>query len=154
LKYYNNSPFVSEGISLSPGRYSNIFSDLPNQTILQIPALKHYRLIYESPNNASAKIFPESEPITLQDIKYVKIFEYVEGAHIRGEGVIELPLVTNTGRTFTYRQESENGEFIVPYSTQDNPYGVNVTGKYHIVGTSRYITVTEKDVTGANQVSG
>ena len=154
LKYYNNSPFVSEGISLSPGRYSNIFSDLPNQTILQIPALKHYRLIYESPNNASAKIFPESEPIILPDIKYVKIFEYVEGAHIRGEGVIELPLVTNTGRTFTYRQESENGEFIVPYSTQDNPNGVHGTGKYHIIGTSRYITITEKDVTEANQVSG
>jgi hypothetical protein len=31
---------------------------------------------------------------------------------------------------------------------------VRATGPYHIVGTSRYITVTEKDVTEGNRVSG
>jgi dolichyl-diphosphooligosaccharide--protein glycosyltransferase len=74
-----------------------------------IPALKHYRLVHESPTN----VIQEK---TL-DIKYVKTFEYVKGAHIKGSGIIEVPLITNTGREFVYRQESESGEFIVPYST-------------------------------------
>jgi dolichyl-diphosphooligosaccharide--protein glycosyltransferase len=151
---HNDTRIVREGKDLKPGQYASVFSDLPNRTVQEIPALKHYRLIHESPNNASVKIFPESNFITLSDIKYVKIFEYVKGAHISGEGIIEVPLVTNTGRAFVYRQESENGEFVVPYSTQDNPYDVRATGQYHIVGTSRYIAVTEKDVTEGKYVSG
>jgi dolichyl-phosphooligosaccharide-protein glycotransferase len=150
----NDTRIVREGTDITPGQYANIFSGFPNQTVLEISALKHYRLIHESPNNASVKIFPESETITLSDIKYVKIFEYVKGAHIPGNGTIEIPLVTNTGRTFVYQQENENGEFIVPYSTLGNPYDVRATGQYHIVGTSRYIEVTEKDVTAGNHVSG
>ena len=55
---------------------------------------------------------------------------------------------------FVYQQESENGEFIVPYSTEGNPYDVHATGQYHIVGTSRYITVTEDDILAGKQVSG
>ena len=47
----------------------------------------------------------------------MKIFERVEGAVIPGEGVIEVTVVTNTGREFVYRQASENGTFIVPYSS-------------------------------------
>jgi dolichyl-diphosphooligosaccharide--protein glycosyltransferase len=150
----NDSQIIREGTNISPGKYANIFSGLPNQSMLEIAALKHYRLIHESPNNASVKIFPESDTITLSDIKYVKIFEYVKGAHIPGNGIIEIPIVTNTGRTFVYQQESENGEFIVPYSTKDNPYDVNATGQYHIVGTSRFITVTEDDILAGRQVSG
>ena len=95
---HNDTRIVREGTDLTPGRYASVFSDLPNRTVQEIPALKHYRLIHESPNNASVKIFPESNFITLSDIKYVKIFEYVKGAHISGDGIIELPLVTNTGR--------------------------------------------------------
>jgi dolichyl-diphosphooligosaccharide--protein glycosyltransferase len=151
---HNDTQIVREGKDLKPGRYASVFSDLPNRTVQEIPALKHYRLIHESPNNASVKIFPESDTITLSDIKYVKIFEYVKGAHISGEGIIEVPLVTNTGRAFVYRQESENGEFVVPYSTQGNPNDVRATGQYHVVGTSRFIAVTEKDVTEGNNISG
>ena len=51
-------------------------------------------------------------------------------------------------------QESENGEFIVPYSTQGNPYDVQANGQYHVIGSSRYIAVTEKDVTEGDHVSG
>jgi asparagine N-glycosylation enzyme membrane subunit Stt3 len=120
---------------------------------LEISALKHYRLIHESPNNASVRIFPESDTVTLSDIKYVKIFEHVNGAHIPGSGVIEIPLVTNTGRTFVYQQESENGEFIVPYSTLGNSYDVRATGQYHIVGTSRYIAVSEEDIRIGRQLT-
>jgi dolichyl-diphosphooligosaccharide--protein glycosyltransferase len=150
----NDTRIVREGTDLTPGQYASVFSDLPNRTVQGISALKHYRLIHESPNNASVKIFPESDTITLSDIKYVKIFEYVQGAHIPGNGIIELPLVTNTGRTFVYQQESENGEFIVPYSTIGNPYEVRATGQYHIIGTSRNITVTERDVVEGNSIAG
>ena len=70
--------------------------------------------MHESPNN----VF-NSNTI---DVKYVKVFEYVKGAHIKGEGIIEVPVISNTGRNFTYREMSLNGEFIVPYSTTGNPY--------------------------------
>jgi dolichyl-diphosphooligosaccharide--protein glycosyltransferase len=150
----NDTLIKGEGTEIKPGQYANIFSDLPNQTIQKIPALKHYRLIHESANNASVKVFPESDIVTLSDIKSVKIFEYVKGAHITGNGIIELPLVTNTGREFVFQQESENGEFIVPYSTEGNLNEVRSTGEYHIIGTSRYIAVTEKEVTEGNTVSG
>lgn len=100
-----------------------------------VPALQHYRLVHESPTNVA-----NSDTV---DLKYVKVFEYVKGAHIKGEGIIEVPIITNTGRTFTYRQESKNGEFIVPYSTTGNPYNVKTTGKYKIAGTTREFEVPE-----------
>jgi dolichyl-phosphooligosaccharide-protein glycotransferase len=150
----NGTVLVKEGKDTMTGRFADFFSDLPNRTLQEIPALKHYRLIHESPDNASVQIFPESGITTLPDIKYVKIFEYVKGAHIPGEGIIEVPIVTNTGRTFVYRQASENGEFIVPYSTTGSHYDVKATGQYHIAGTSRYISVTEDDVLNENRVSG
>jgi dolichyl-diphosphooligosaccharide--protein glycosyltransferase len=103
-----------------------------------VPALRHYRLVHESSTN----VF-NSQTI---DVKYVKTFEYVKGATIKGNGIIEVPVVSNTGRNFTYRQESVNGEFIVPYSTSGNPYGVQTTGKYQIVGTSRQYEVPESAV--------
>ena len=87
-----------------------------------VPALEHFRLIHESPSRVS--------PQELPDIRYVKIFEYVSGAKIRGEGVIEIPVVTNTGRTFTYRQESKNGIFTVPYPTNSKSGDVTTNGLY------------------------
>jgi hypothetical protein len=70
----------------------------------------------------------------------------VQGAKISGEGVIELELVTNQGRTLVYRQESVNGTFVVPYSTIGNPYPVHATGPYRIAGSTRTFEVTEDDV--------
>jgi len=103
-----------------------------------VPALSHYRLVHESPTNVL------NSPAN--DLKYVKIFEYVKGAHIKGSGIIDIPLVTNTGRNFTYRQASVNSEFIVPYSTTGNPYDVKATGPYHIEGTSTTFDVPESAV--------
>jgi dolichyl-diphosphooligosaccharide--protein glycosyltransferase len=142
----SDTPILREGSDLKPQGYADLFSDKPYEPIEKVPALQHYRLIHESVNNATVTVFPESSPATLPDIKYVKIFEYVNGAHIAGDGIIEVPIVTNTGRAFVYRQESVNGEFVVPYSTTGNIYDVRATGPYHIAGTSRYITVTEEDV--------
>jgi len=148
------TPIMSEGPELLPTAYANVFSDIPDGPVRKVPALQHYRLVYESKEDASVTPFPESDPFTLQDIKYVKIFEFVRGAQIAGEGIIELPVVTNTGRTFVYRQESANGMFIVPYPTGGSPYEVRATAAYHIVGTSRYITVTEDDINEGRRIAG
>ena len=137
----NTTPLVPEGTELLPTSYAALYSSLPDKPLQKVPALLHYRLIYESEHDAQVTPFPESDPLTLPGIKMVKIFEYVKGAHINGEGMIELPLMTNTGRTFTYRQESSAGEFIVPYSTTGNPYEVHATGPYHLIGSSRFSVV-------------
>jgi dolichyl-phosphooligosaccharide-protein glycotransferase len=127
--YNLNAPAGYHAIALSP----NII--LPLDTV---PALRHYRLVHESPTNVfNAKT---------QDVKYVKVFEYVKGAHIKGEGIIEVPVVTNTGREYTYRQASVNGEFIVPYSTTGNSYDVKTTGKYRIIGSGKQYDVPESAV--------
>ncbi|MEN6610398.1 MAG: oligosaccharyl transferase, archaeosortase A system-associated, partial [Methanoregulaceae archaeon] len=105
---------------------------------IEVPALKHYRLVHESPTNVYDS--------TTLDVKYVKVFEYVKGAAIKGTGIIEVPVVTNTGRNFTYRQESENGMFVVPYATTGGSGEVKTTGKYHIIGTNQYFDVSEEAV--------
>ncbi|MDP3562988.1 MAG: oligosaccharyl transferase, archaeosortase A system-associated [Methanoregula sp.] len=128
-EYNLKAPAGYHAIALSPA------ITLPVETV---PALQHYRLIHESPSN----VFNAKTP----DVKYVKVFEYVKGAHIKGEGIIEVPVVSNTGREYTYRQESVNGEFIVPYSTSGNPYDVKTTGKYKVVSTGKQYDVTESAV--------
>jgi oligosaccharyl transferase (archaeosortase A-associated) len=155
LTRYNatDMPILAEGPELLPTTYASFYSDMPDEPLSAVPALTHYRLVHESPKDASVMPFPESEPFTLTAVKTVKVFEYVSGARITGEGIIELPVVTNTGRTFVYRQESSGGEFIVPYSTQENPYEVRATGPYHIIGTSRTFEVTEEAVREGNTVN-
>ena len=149
----NSSPIIAEGAGVpQDGVYANVFAGLPNSTLAKVPALNHFRLVHESPDDATVQLFPGSVPVTLPGIKYVKIFEYVKGAHIPGNGIIEVPLVTNTGRTFVYSQESQGGEFVVPYSTSGNPYDVQATGPYHIDGTDQYINVTEDDVMNGTTV--
>ena len=128
-EYNLKAPAGYHAVALSPA------ITLPVDTV---PALRHYRLVHESPTN----VYNAKTP----DVKYVKVFEYVKGAHIKGEGVIEVPVVSNTGREYTYRQESVNGEFIVPYSTTGNPYTVKTTGKYKIVGSGKQYDVPESAV--------
>ncbi len=76
----------------------------------------------------------------------MKIFEYVPGAVIEGEGTIEISLKTDTGRTFTYRQESVDGTFVVPYPTTTMSGGITPMGEYTIVETGKVFRVTEEDV--------
>jgi dolichyl-diphosphooligosaccharide--protein glycosyltransferase len=128
-----------------PGTGAAVISTLFIQTTTDLPAMHHYRLVHESPTD----LFYDSAP----DLKYVKVFEYVPGARIKGEGIIELPVVTNTGRQLTWRAESVNGEFIVPYSTEGNPYDVRATGKYRIVGTGREFSVSEDAIMRGLQIS-
>ncbi|MGA2162729.1 MAG: oligosaccharyl transferase, archaeosortase A system-associated [Methanoregula sp.] len=148
-----NLTLIPEGQTLSVSDYAGLYSSLPYEPVATVPALEHYRLVHESPGNATVDVFPESNPVTLPDIKSVKIFEFVKGAQITGDGIIEVPVITNTGRTFVYRQASENRMFIVPYPTSGSPYDVKATGPYHILGTDRYVNVTENDVVQGNPVS-
>ncbi|MCX6698349.1 MAG: oligosaccharyl transferase, archaeosortase A system-associated, partial [Methanomicrobiales archaeon] len=114
------------------------------QPLEPVPALQHFRMVHESMGNSSDIMYYDISGV--ENLKLVKVFEFVPGAHINGEGTIELNIITNTGREFRYRQESVNGEFIVPYSTVNNPYEVRTNGTYHIVGTTREIDVTEEDL--------
>jgi dolichyl-diphosphooligosaccharide--protein glycosyltransferase len=122
------------------GNLANIVSQAVFLPVDTVPALRHYRLVHESPSG----VFNTSAGAP--DLKYVKVFEYVKGAHIRGQGTIALDLVTNTGRRFTYRQQSVNGEFVVPFSTQGNPYEVQALGRYRIEGTGPSYDVPESAV--------
>ncbi|OPX63332.1 MULTISPECIES: oligosaccharyl transferase, archaeosortase A system-associated [unclassified Methanoregula] len=120
------------------GRHAGIFNRDLTSPVETVPALRHYRLVHESPtivNNPAAA-----------DVRTVKVFEYVKGAHIKGEGIISVPMVANTGRHFTYRQQSVNGEFIVPFSTTGNPYDVKAEGQYRIEGTGKTFDVPESAV--------
>ena len=149
----NSSPIIAEGAGVpAGGEYANVFAALPNSSLEAVPALDHFRLVHESPDDATVHMFSGAAPVTLPGIKEVKVFEYVNGAHIAGNGIIEVPIRTNTGRTFVYRQKSHDGEFVVPYSQSGNPYDVLATGPYHIDGTDRYINVTEDDVVSGAMV--
>ncbi len=136
---YNQNPQAA-------GYHAVVLSTSPVSPITDVPALQHYRLIYESPTTSLST--------NTSDVKYVKIFEYVNGARINGNGIIEIPLVTNQGRNFTYRQASVNGAFIVPYATgSDNPYPVKATGPYQIEGTSTTFEVPESAVTNGTAIN-
>ena len=111
-----------------------------------IPALKHFRLVHES----DTYVVPvDSYTVGVTEpngggTAWVKTFEYVKGAVIKGNGIISIDVTTNNGRTFTYRQVSENGQFIVPYATGQT--GEIKTGVYKIEGTGQTFTVSEKAV--------
>ncbi|KUG20568.1 MAG: oligosaccharyl transferase, archaeosortase A system-associated [Methanomicrobiaceae archaeon] len=123
------------------GQHATIVSNTVYQPLEPVPALQHYRLVFESSRNVLSGSGQDAP-----DIRYVKIFEYVPGARISGEGIIELPLVTSTGREFTYRQESVNGEFVVPYATSGGPESVTAKGPYRIAGTTMVFEVSEEDI--------
>lgn len=106
--------------------------------ITDVAALGHYRLIYESPSTVA-------EDDTHQ-IKEVKIFERVNGYTLPGTGTIELPMTTNQGRNFTWKEQSSNGTFTLPYSTKNNPYDVRATGPYRLLETGETIEVLEEQV--------
>jgi len=105
---------------------------------VDVPALSGYRLIYESP-----KINPSFKD---KEIHNLKIFERVKGYTIPGTGTIEVPIVTNQGRHFTYRQQSENGTFTLPYATTNSPYDVRATGPYRIIETNKTFDVDESQI--------
>ncbi|MDF1534257.1 MAG: oligosaccharyl transferase, archaeosortase A system-associated, partial [Methanosarcinaceae archaeon] len=123
---------TSQGTQNVPGpRY---FNSMEAQLhIFDGNGLKQYRLVHESPAGYSAEVgyksiynqlFGGSIPET--NTGYVKIFEYVKGATIKGTApenetvTIGTTIRTGQGRTFEYTQTMPGGEFkfTVPYSTE------------------------------------
>lgn len=117
---------------------ADLMSYVPTVPVVGIPALKTYRLIHESPRY----VFPQNYP---NNVKYVKVFEHVKGAVINGEGIIYISLATKEGRIFQYAQESEQGEFRVPYSTEP-AYDIIPLSKYKILGSEMEIEVSNDAV--------
>ena len=145
--------YNSQSANTEAGRYAYVLS-VPNpykpETYFtpntDIQALKHFRLVHES----DTYVVPvDSYTVGVTEpngggTAWVKTFEYVKGAVIKGNGIISIDVTTNNGRTFTYRQVSENGQFIVPYATGQT--GEIKTGIYKIEGTGQTFTVSEKAV--------
>ena len=145
--------YNAQSANTASGKYAYVIS-IPRQNDISsyfapnadIPALKHFRLVHES----STYVVPvDSYTIGVTDANgggtaWVKTFEYVKGAVIKGNGIISIDVTTNNGRTFTYRQVSENGQFVVPYATGQT--GEIKTGVYKIEGSGQTFTVSEKAV--------
>lgn len=102
-----------------------------------IPALTHFRQIYDSPYIGE---YENGKVVG----KNTKTFEYVKGAVIKGTGTISTKITTNSGAEFTYEQESKNGQFVVPYATGQN--GAITASAYTIKETGQTITVSESAV--------
>jgi dolichyl-diphosphooligosaccharide--protein glycosyltransferase len=143
----NGSPVPYEqGVALLQGFHASehpqynatLVNYVYTDPVSPVSALHHFRLIHESPSRAT--------PETLPDVRYVKIFEYVPGAVIAGEGTIEIPVMTNTGRQFTYKQESSNGTFTVPYPTGIRIGDVTTQGPYRVTPGGKEWVVTEEQV--------
>lgn len=126
------------------GREAALHSVQLSSPVEKVSALRHFRLVYEG--------FNRDEGAAPDFSNTVKVFEYVKGAQLKGEGIIEATVETNIGRVFTYRQESENGSFILPYSTIDGEYPVHTRGPYRIVGSGRTIDISEVDVVEGNSI--
>lgn len=121
----------------TPGMHATVISVDNFEPTESLPALKHFRLIHESPGTGIKT--------ASREMKNVKIFEYVKGARIQGDGVISIPLKSDAGRNFTYEQQSENGWFTVPYNTGKNG-GVVALGPYRITPSGRDVTVSDEAV--------
>lgn len=90
---------------------------------LTIPALSHFKLVYESPTQVSIVPFKNDN----REIKQYKIFEYVKGYSIKGWAVpgsvvnVSTEVITNQNRKFEYKNSGVAGingafEIIVPYA--------------------------------------
>ena len=143
--------YNAQSANTAAGKHAYVIS-VPTQATdyfnpnADVPALKHFRLVHESNTYvipADSYSYYITEP-NGGGTAWVKTFEYVKGAVIKGNGIISIDVTTNNGRTFTYRQVSENGQFIVPYATGQT--GEIKTGVYKIEGTGQTFTVSEKAV--------
>lgn len=117
-----------------------------------LPALRHFRLVYES-KTPSAFMYGFST-WGVDEIKMVKIFEYVNGARITGEAPtgteveISTEVKTNQNREFVWqdRQAIKDGkfEFVVPYAAS---YEIKIGS------IEKKITVSEKEVLAGSETA-
>lgn len=128
---------------------------------LNIPALNHFRLLYESKNDTS--IFWGKEYKTT---KQVKVFQYVPGAIIRGytsPGTlvsVSSNITTNQKREFVYEKSviaDKNGlfEFVVPYCTSEQKMSDVSSDGYMIKTQYRQtkVVVSEEDISQGKTIT-
>ena len=164
---------TSQGTQNVPGpRYFNSME--AKLHIFDGNGLKQYRLVHESPAGYSAEtgykniynqLFSGSIPET--NTGYVKIFEYVKGATIKGTASanetvsISATIRTGLGRTFEYTQTTSGGayEFTVPYSTEgpvpgQTQFDTRPIAPYMVSygNTTTEIRVSEMDVLDGNTI--
>ncbi|VVB72685.1 Dolichyl-monophosphooligosaccharide--protein glycotransferase AglB [uncultured archaeon] len=147
--------FVNE--SKNSGDLAEIAAMSPANAAFPLEALHHYRLVHES-----------ETPVTSSGQKYVKIFEHVPGAVIKGTApagtnvTAAVVVMTNQNRAFVYQQSNTtdaSGQFTltVPYST-DGPaangtnFDTKPLGSYQIAICDKTMELNvpeEKVLTGA-----
>ncbi|MGB9680643.1 MAG: oligosaccharyl transferase, archaeosortase A system-associated [Minisyncoccia bacterium] len=116
--------------------------------------LDHFRLVYESKTSASPSLFDFEKIDENNNIRLVKIFEYVKGAKIIGfapsgtKVKISTKITTNQGRKFTYEKStiSQDGkfEFLVPYSTEGKNGWLENGTKFEVFAEPYEIKIGEK----------
>jgi len=135
----------------------------------KVESLSRFRLVYESKTPVSDGFFENSKE---DNIKLVKIFEYVKGAKIMGnapvgsEVEISTKIITNQERKFIYKKKiiAENGKFgfVVPYSTFGQKGWVENGTKFEVFaesymikinGIEKRINISEKDILEGNTIT-
>jgi len=117
---------------------------------VEIPALVHYRMLFEGSAQTTGEYTPEGERVsTPERTSFVKVFERVEGARLRGHTLpldrvqARIAVVTNQKREFMWtawvRADAQGRfELQVPYDTQraraketgaEGPYLVTAGGR-------------------------
>ncbi|MDV0445193.1 hypothetical protein MmiAt1_07500 [Methanimicrococcus sp. At1] len=152
--------------------------------MLDAVGLEQYRLVYESMGYSSSstmsaqEIFYKqlynqlySKSVTETNTGYVKIFEYVEGAVIKGTAApnetvdLTLTIQTNQNRIFNYNQSVKadadgSFSFTVPYSTTgpktgETNFAVKPIGSYTVKygAAEERVDVSEDDILNGRTVT-
>lgn len=121
-------------------------------------AIGNFRLVFESERE-------NGEPYLPPGVKFVKLFERVKGARIRGRATPGLPvnvsirMMTNFDRFFDYvslARADAKGNFVVtvPYASSGTTYPVRAVSPYLAMTEKEaaFFQVTEKDIMEGNEI--
>jgi len=135
------------------GREETTEREVDNKNIeFYIKPLNYFRLVFES-ETTSVPISKENK----DEIKMIKIFEYVKGAKIKGktkpdtEVIISTEIETNQERKFNYQKtfqtkESDYFEFIVPYSTFGKKGILTDQTQFEVFASPYKLKIGEKEI--------
>lgn len=124
------------------------------------PALKHFRLVFESENPSVIQYFEDNE------LKQYKLFEYVKGAKVSGKTTprsivfFTAHFITNFDREFDWNAAAiadENGNFsgVLPYATAEDNFFVKPLSPYLVYSDGKIVelVVKNEDVLNGNSIT-
>ncbi|GAB4433013.1 MAG: hypothetical protein OHK0040_03360 [bacterium] len=124
------------------------------------PAIKHFRLVFESQNASFLQYFEDIE------LKFYKMYEYVKGAKIVGKAsprsivFFTAHFVTNFDREFDWNAAAiadENGNFkgTLPYATADDNIFVKPLSPYIVYADGKVLelVVSNEDVINGKTIN-